>query len=132
LNFVGQLPRAPPFYAAHFRVKFTLEWLFQVDDLAKMSPTQLSTQCVHNLLVWKNLGETHHVEEVRPAKSVSKLNGQLSTQCVDYLFAVIGALCLEDVRPNSLPDLPIEQDPTLNSPLGRCAGGSYRSARANR
>lgn len=31
LNFVGQLPRAPPFDAAHFGVKFALEWLFQVD-----------------------------------------------------------------------------------------------------
>src|SRR5260370_38707530 len=94
-----------------------------------MGPTQLSTQCVDYLLVWKGLGETHHVEEVRPAKTVSKLNGQLSTQRVDYFFAVIGALFLEDVRPNSLPDLPIKQNQRRIHRLGDTrAGGTALSA----
>src|SRR5260370_27228562 len=88
-----------------------------------MGPTQLSTQCVDYLLVWKGLGETHHVEEVRPAKPVSKLNGQLSTQRVDYFFAVIGALFLEDVRPNSLPDLPIKQNQRRIHRLGDTLAG---------
>ena len=35
---------------------------------------------------------------------------QLSTQCVDYSFAVISALLLEDLDANALADLPIEQD----------------------
>ncbi len=46
------------------RVEVALQWVFQVDQLQKMAPCQLSRQCRDNLGVGVSLGKAQHVAQV--------------------------------------------------------------------
>lgn len=104
-----QRPRVPPFQPAHLRIEIPLEWVVEVDDAPQMGPAQLCTQCVHNLHVWKHLSESHHVEQVSFREPTAKLAGQLCTQCGHNLLAVARPLLFQNVCPDALADLPVEQ-----------------------
>src|ERR1017187_6265257 len=90
LNLVLERPRAPTFNPAHLCIEFALERVLQINDLPKVSPGQLFTQCVDNLAVWKNFGKTDHVKQVGAAETGTVIFAQLSTQCVDNLLTVCG------------------------------------------
>ena len=72
----------------------------------------LQPNCPHS--AWtisrEHLRESEHVEEVCPAKAGTEFRGQLFTHCVDNLFAVVGALLLEDVSMDAVANLPVELD----------------------
>lgn len=108
LNLGGQRARAPALQAAQLGIKFSLERLFEVDELSEVGPTQLSTQRVDNLRVGKDLRKTNHVEQVDPAKTRAEFNGQGSTERVDDLFAVLGALFFQEIGADPVADLPVE------------------------
>ena len=55
-----------------------------------MGPGQLCPQCVHNLVVGKELGKAEHVVEVAPVESAPVLGAQLGGHRRDDLFAVLG------------------------------------------
>ena len=70
-----------------------------------MGPGQLCPQCVHNLVVGKELGKAEHVVEVAPVESAPVLGAQLGGHRRDDLFAVLGPLLTEEVGPVPLADL---------------------------
>jgi hypothetical protein len=57
-------------------------FFFKIDYLSKMSPAQLSTQCVDNLSFLKNLSTTDHIEYIS-SKNAPILQGQFSRQCLE-------------------------------------------------
>jgi hypothetical protein len=121
--------RVPAFDAAHLGVKVAFERFVEVNDLAEVSPTQLSTQRVDNLGVRENLGEANHVEHICPGEAPTKLNGQLFTQCVDYLLAIFGALVLENVSSDALTNLPVKNHKAgIDSASDALAGGEDKLA----
>ena len=71
-----------------------------------MGPAQLSPQCGDFFLVRKCFGKTERVAEILGRKSASVVSGQLFRQGEDDLFAIVGALAVEDVTVNALADLP--------------------------
>lgn len=80
VDFLGECAGAPAFNAAHFGVEVALEFVRERDDRSEVGPAQLCTQCVHNLRIGKDLGESDHIEEVPTPKTSSKLSRQLCTQ----------------------------------------------------
>jgi len=70
----------------------------------------ISTELLNYLFhsVRESLGEAKHVEHICPGEAPTKLNGQLFTQCVDYLLAIFGALVLEYVFADALTNFPVK------------------------
>ena len=66
-----------------------------VDQAAQMSPAQLSTQCVDNLLGLEYLGKAQHVAQVLGTEAAPVFCLQLSRQCRDNLLPISGSLALE-------------------------------------
>jgi hypothetical protein len=59
-------------------------------------------------LVRKNLGESDHAKEIPHRESAAKLRDQLCTQCVHYLFSILGPFFLQDILPNAPPHVPVQ------------------------
>lgn len=63
LDALTQRANAPTFDAAHLGIEVALEGLVEIEQCAKVSPAQLSTQCVDNVFFWEYFGKTNHVVE---------------------------------------------------------------------
>jgi len=75
-----------------------------------MRPTQLCTQCVHNLLIWEHLGKPYHMPQVSSRETRTEFFSQLCRQRRHNLLTVLCTLLLEDVLPDALTHAPIEQN----------------------
>jgi hypothetical protein len=73
-----------------------------------VAPTQLLGQCPHNLPVGEDLGKLNHPKENVTGEALSKLLGQLSRQCRDNLFAVLGSLIFQNLGLDPVSDVPVE------------------------
>jgi ferredoxin len=56
------------------------------------------------------LRESDHIEQIAMAKPSTELRGQLCTQCLHCLRAVLRPLLSKDVLTNAPADLPVQQD----------------------
>ena len=81
-----------------------------MNDLAKMGPAQLCTQCGHYLLIGINVEESHHAKKISRLKSTPIFGGQLCPQRGHYLFPVRSPLVIEEILSDAFSDLPIEKD----------------------
>lgn len=109
IDSLGQHTRAPTFHPAHLGVEVALKGLVEVQQRTKVGPTQLSTQCVDNVFIGKNLGKPHHVAQVLRAKAAPVVNGQLLRQRCHDLLTVRRALALQHLGVDTLPHAPVEQ-----------------------
>ncbi len=73
-----------------------------------MGPAQLCPQCGHNLGVGEGFSEVEAVAELSGAPAFAVGLGELLGEGFEGLFAVLGALALEDLGLDALADLPVE------------------------
>ncbi len=86
-----------------------------------MSPRQFSQQRGDNLRIRERLGEADHVPKRFLGVATAELSLQLSPQCGDNPLTVSGALCLEDLAPNTVADAPGGQGERCIDDLRRLA-----------
>ena len=82
--------------------------IVDVNQAAQMSPAQLSTQCVDNLLRLKHFAKAQHVTQVLGTKAPCMLGFQLKRQRSDDLFAVTGLLPLKHLGVYAPADATVE------------------------
>jgi len=73
-----------------------------------VGPTQLSTQCVDNVLARKSLGEAQHVPQILDAEATTVFCFQLLRQRNNDLLAVFGTLAAQYFRADALADPPVQ------------------------
>ena len=105
-RYISPHVAAKPFQPAKLNVEIAFQWIVEIDQGLEVGPAQLSPQCGDFFLVRKCFGKTEHVAEILGRKSASVASGQLFRQGEDDLFAIVGALAVEDVTVNALADLP--------------------------
>ena len=98
---------------AFFSCSSRCQRLFQVDQLQKMAPVQLSRQCRDNLLIRVSLGKTAAMEQLFLTPAFAKRGGELLRETGHHLLAIIGPLTLEHFGIDTLTDLPVML-PSLN------------------
>lgn len=95
--------------AAHLGIELARQVALEVQDLLEVAPAQIRGESNDLVAIRPSLGKPYHREEILPAETSAILARQLSRQRRDNFVPIPGTCLAENIPPDTVTDLPVEQ-----------------------